>query len=60
MILAPQICCRLEGLPLAIELAAARIKMLSQHGLLEGLGSKQTILEGGPETCRPTSAPSTS
>lgn len=42
-----EICRRLEGLPLAIELAAARIKILSPQGLLGRLESRLTILTGG-------------
>ena len=42
-----EICFRLEGLPLAIELAAARTKMFSPQSLLERLGSGLKLLRGG-------------
>ena len=41
------ICTRLEGLPLAIELAAARIKLLPLHALLKRLDSRLQVLTGG-------------
>jgi tetratricopeptide (TPR) repeat protein len=41
------ICVRLEGLPLAIELAAVRIKILSPEALLHRLSSQLTLLTGG-------------
>jgi predicted ATPase/class 3 adenylate cyclase len=42
-----EICKRLDGLPLAIELAAARIKLLSPRALLDKLGNRLKILIGG-------------
>src|SRR5918992_2625428 len=42
-----EICVRLDGLPLAIELAAARIKLLTPSAMLERLGSRLKLLGGG-------------
>jgi predicted ATPase/transcriptional regulator with XRE-family HTH domain len=43
-----EICVRLDGLPLAIELAAAWIKLISTDQLLARLSSQLEILQGGP------------
>jgi predicted ATPase/DNA-binding CsgD family transcriptional regulator len=42
------ICVRLDGLPLALELAAARLKLLPLSALLERLEHRLTVLTGGP------------
>jgi predicted ATPase/DNA-binding CsgD family transcriptional regulator len=42
-----QICTRLDGLPLAIELAAARCKLLTPQALLDRLDSRLDALAGG-------------
>jgi predicted ATPase/class 3 adenylate cyclase len=42
-----EICTRLDGLPLAIELAAARIKMLPPQAILTRLSQRLKLLTGG-------------
>ncbi|HTP07783.1 MAG TPA: tetratricopeptide repeat protein [Anaerolineae bacterium] len=42
------ICTRLDGLPLAIELAAAQSNLFAPQALLRGLVEKQPVLDRGP------------
>jgi predicted ATPase/DNA-binding XRE family transcriptional regulator len=42
------ICAQLDGIPLAIELAAARLRLLSPHTLLARLQDRMAALSGGP------------
>ena len=45
-----EICRRLDGLPLAIELAAARVKILSPGGIVTRLGDRFALLSHGART----------
>ena len=42
-----EICSRLDGMPLAIELAAARVRLLGIEGLRAGLDERFNVLTGG-------------
>lgn len=48
-----EICRRLDGLPLAIELAAARVRSLSVAHILENLEDRFRLLTGGARTTLP-------
>ncbi|MGH8800652.1 MAG: ATP-binding protein, partial [Casimicrobiaceae bacterium] len=47
------ICHRLDGIPLAIELAAARVRALSVQTIGERLGERFRLLTGGDRTAQP-------
>jgi predicted ATPase/class 3 adenylate cyclase len=47
---AAEICRRLDGIPLAIELAAARVGLLGIEEVLVGLADQLRLLGGGPRT----------
>jgi predicted ATPase/class 3 adenylate cyclase/DNA-binding CsgD family transcriptional regulator len=47
---AAEICRRLDGLPLAIELAAARVRALSLAEIVDGLHDRFRLLTGGART----------
>jgi predicted ATPase/DNA-binding SARP family transcriptional activator len=47
-----EICLRLDGLPLAIELAAARMRMMTAAEVAQRLDDSQ-LLAGGPRTAQP-------
>ncbi|HSG44870.1 MAG TPA: adenylate/guanylate cyclase domain-containing protein, partial [Anaerolineales bacterium] len=48
-----QICYRLDGIPLAIELAAARVKILSVEQISKRLDDRFRLLTGGARTALP-------
>ena len=48
-----QICERLDGIPLAIELAAARVKLFTPQQIAERLGDRLKLLTGGSRTALP-------
>ena len=53
VILAAQVCRRLDGIPLAIELAAARLSALSLDHLVARLEDRFQLLTGGSRTALP-------
>ena len=48
-----QVCSRLDGIPLALELAAARVKMLSPAQIASRLDDRFRLLTGGSRTALP-------
>jgi predicted ATPase len=48
-----EICSQLDGIPLAIELAAARVKVISLDQIMERLQDRFHLLTGGPRTALP-------
>jgi predicted ATPase/class 3 adenylate cyclase len=48
-----QVCSRLDGIPLAIELAAARVKVLSAEQIASRLDERFRLLTGGSRTALP-------
>jgi len=48
-----QVCCQLDGIPLAIELAAAQVKLLRVEQLADRLEDRFNLLSGGSRTALP-------
>ncbi len=48
-----QICHDLDGIPLAIELAAARVRMMAPEQIVHGLDDRFRLLTGGSKTVMP-------
>jgi predicted ATPase len=44
-----RLCRGLDGIPLAIELAAVRLRVLSPEQILERLDDRYRLLTGGPD-----------
>ena len=53
VVAAADICRQLDGLPLAIELAAARLRVLTPLALAQRLSSRLSLLKGGPAIVQP-------
>ncbi len=53
MLAVVEICRRLDGIPLALELAAARVNVLSVAEIAQGLGDRFRLLTGGRRTALP-------
>ncbi|WP_433566490.1 AfsR/SARP family transcriptional regulator [Nocardia sp. CA-151230] len=45
-----RICADLDGIPLAVELATAQLRVLSEHQIADGLADRFTLLAGGART----------
>jgi predicted ATPase len=53
IVIASRIAARLDGLPLALELAAAKLRTMSVQEVLDGLEHRFTLLTGGYRTALP-------
>lgn len=53
VVVAARICARLDGLPLALELAAAKLRTMTVDEVLAGLEHRFTLLTGGYRTALP-------
>jgi predicted ATPase/DNA-binding SARP family transcriptional activator len=51
--LVAEVCRRLDGIPLALELAAARVRLLGVRGLVERLDDRFRVLTAGARTAQP-------
>ena len=51
--LAAELCRRLDGIPLALELAAARLRLLGLPALTEGIEDRFRVLTSGERTAQP-------
>jgi predicted ATPase/DNA-binding XRE family transcriptional regulator len=47
------LCRQLDGMPLAIELAAARLRVMSLDDIMAHLNNRMKLLAGGPRTAQP-------